>query len=248
LLCGKCLKKNFAKILSYMAKGIKHLALSVAVWKMRLATRYLGFIARPFVSWYANSKVIACGLKARNGDMHIIYSPSENKEHFHVLKYENSAWISVHSFPMKDFSEHLIRELAIPDASIGEIYKMGARNKTSGRMYYSPTITIKNKTSLLRDSITLDNKGDGGVTFSWPKEDTFKPLIYFLIVEDRGAPLAAIYTNEQFFTYPQLKTASMSLGIFDPPPLKKGNIYTTKLAVVDFDGWVSSILTRTFTY
>lgn len=79
--------------------------------------------------------------------------------------------------------------------------------------------------------------------------EQFDPMIYFLTVEDeQGRALSGIYTRENFWEYPFVKKASLSIGGSDPMPLQKDKRYTVKLTIVDFDGWVSCIAKKVFTY
>ena len=53
---------------------IRHILLKFVVWNMRWMTRYLGFLARPVVSWMADREVIACGFRDTDGGVRIIFS------------------------------------------------------------------------------------------------------------------------------------------------------------------------------
>jgi len=74
-------------------------------------------------------------------------------------------------------------------------------------------------------------------------------MIYFLVIEDsKGDTLSAIYTRENYWTYPLIKKASLSIGPVSPLKLELGKEYKAKLLLVDFDGWVSHIDVQTFVH
>ena len=55
---------------------LRRLFLLFLMWNMRWMTRYLGFIARPFVRWVASREVIACGMRPDDADtVTVIFTP-----------------------------------------------------------------------------------------------------------------------------------------------------------------------------
>ena len=58
--------------------------------------------------------------------------------------------------------------------------------------------------------------------------------------------MVGIYTREVEWRYPNVRAASYALGAATPPPLAAGRSYRAKLLLVDFDGWVSVMASRTF--
>lgn len=230
-----------------MAKDkIRHFFLRVMVWNMRWMTRYLGFIARPIVRLYGANEIIACGLRDTRGRVCIIFTQGKGQSGQSVFVLQNREWRTSAFRKTKHFSGSLVFQWILPDANIGERYRMrGAR--ASGRRISSPVITIKKETAC-EDSLLQIQKSSGSeVVFSWQDADYYDPMIYFLALEDdKGKTLAAIYTRENFWTYPKIKKASYSLGPQNPPPLASKKRYTAKLVLVDYDGWVSHIAEKEF--
>ena len=219
------------------------------VWNMRWMTRYVGFIARPFVKWYANQEVIACGLRSEKGDIRIIYSPMPNQLDHSFLKKEKKEWVTATTFPTDNFSGDFVHQVILPDAKMGEVYVVRAQKGNSGRTVYSPKITIKERTHSAPDLVKVNSLPNGMACISWKKGEQFDPMIYLFTLEnDQGEALVGIYTRENTWTYPFIKKASLSIGNTDPVPLQKNKRYTATLIIVDFDGWVSCIGKRVFIY
>lgn len=229
--------------------NLKYAFLKLLVWNMRWMTRYLGFIAIPFVRWYANQEVIACGLRAENGDVCVIYSTEPDRSTHSYFKKETSGWSIVDVLRTNNFSGNLVRQVILPDAKVGEVYIVRAQKGNTGRTLRSPEITVKERTQSSPDLIEVKLLPDGGAYLSWKEGEQFDPMIYFLVVEDdRGTSLSGIYTRENFWEYPFIKKASLSIGNTKPILLQSGKQYIAKLTIVDFDGWVSCIGRKSFTY
>ena len=219
------------------------------VWNMRWMTRYFGFIARPFIAWYADREVIACGLRSKNGEVCIIYSPTYDKIDHYFSKKEADQWSIVDVILANNFSGNLVHQVILPNAKVGDIYIVRVRKENTDSTICSPKITIKEGTKLSPDLIEIKSLSNGKAHISWRKGEQFDPMIYFLTVEDeQGRALSGIYTRENFWEYPFIKKASLSIGIADPTPLQKNKQYTVKLTIVDFDGWVSYITRKVVTY
>jgi len=226
---------------------IKHLFLRMLVWNMRWMTRYFGFIARPFVAWYANQEVIACGLRSENGDVCIIYTSTPERIEHRFFKKEKK-WVPIRAITTNNFSGNLVHQVILPDAQLSDVCIVEAKKKNKKRTLHSPTITVKEKT-YPADLIEIQHLLDGRVYISWVGGENFDPMIYFLVVEDeKGNMLSGIYTREHFWNYPSIKEASLSVGRNDPPRLQVNKHYTVKLAIVDFDGWVGCISKKVFKY
>ena len=206
---------------------------------MRWMTRYVGFIARPIVQIYAENEVIACGIRDSNGGVSAIFTPiSLHREH-KAFVLRDRRWESAASYRGVNFSGSYVHRVELPEAKVDEHYKVKAI-KRNGRSISSPVITIKKETvydaSLMKARILAEGK----VLFAWENAEIYAPMIYFLVIENReGKTCAAIYTREHFWTYPNIKKASYSVGPPCPPALALGGQYVAKLALVDFDGWVS---------
>lgn len=229
--------------------NLKHAVLKILVWNMRWMTRYLGFIARPFVKWYADQEVIACALRSEKDDIQIMYSPMPGRFDHSFLKKEKRKWETVNAFPTDNFSGDLVLQVILPDAKKGEVYVVRAQKGNNGRTVYSPKITIKERTHLAPGLIEVNSLPNGRACISWKKGEMFDPMIYFFTLEnDRGETLVGIYTRDNTWIYPFIKRASLSIGKTDPTPLQKNKQYTAKLTIVDFDGWVSCIGKKVFTY
>ena len=216
------------------------------VWNMRWMTRYFGFMAHPIVRFYASQEIIACGLNDKHGNAIVIYTPSKNTKNYNLYILRNK-WIPMQTLPSPNFSSPVVLSSALPNAIVGELYKMRAET-SRGRTLSSPTITNKGNTIYMHDLLSVVYRNDF-VCLSWEKAEKFDPMIYFLVIEDSGGNnLSAIYTRENFWTYPLVKKASLSVGLVVPPKLKTGQKYKVKILVVDFDGWVSHLGEKTFVY
>ena len=215
------------------------------VWNMRWMTRYIGFVARPIVRLYAAQEVIACGLREKSGDVSVIYTPWQGRKNHHAVVWEREMWKLSQMIPMENFSEVVLRNL-LPNAHVGEKYRILAEN-SRGRSLHSPDITIKEHTTRDDTLMRVSAHTNGSVEFKWKDAHTHDPLIYFLVVEDeRKNTHSAIYTREQFWVYPKIKRASLSVGPVVVPNLDSTKTYVAKLLLVDFDGWVSHIAQQKF--
>ena len=219
------------------------------VWNMRFMTRHVGFIARPIVAWYANQEVIACGLRSKNGEVCVLYTPAWDSVEHRFFKKEKKERIAVRAIATESFSGNLVHQKILPDANLHEVYIVEAKRKNKRRIVRSPAITVKEKTQYEPDLIEIKRSPGGTIQISWEQGERFDPMIYFLVIEnDKGDTLAGIYTREYFWNYPFVKEASLSVGIVNPAPLQKDMHYTIKLAVIDFNGWVQCISEKVFTY
>ncbi|MCH8748152.1 hypothetical protein IH781_00215 [Patescibacteria group bacterium] len=225
-----------------------HLAFRILVWNMRWMTLHVGFVARPFIVWYSEREVIACGLRATGGDVRIIYSMLPSRcQHTFTKRDTTGQWLPGRAEPTANFSGELVHQVTLPNAQLGDIYRVNAELKNSGRLIQSPTITVKPATART-NILTVQMLPHGQAKFMWPAGEQFDPMVYFLALEDNaGNSLAGVYTRDTSWTYPITKQASLSLGPIDPSPLEPRQSYTAKLVIVDFDGWVSNIAERQFT-
>lgn len=217
------------------------------VWNLRWMTRNLGFVARPIVRAYAGVEVIACGLRGRDRRVAIIYTPASGRTGHHACVYDRRRSRPVESVQIADFSGPVVCQVVIPTARVGERYRMRATNRLGWRIS-SPTITVKEATVYEPRLLTVTRSSDASVTFSWAMAEAYDPMVYFLAVEDaRGVNNAAIYTREVSWTYPRTGAASLSLGPARRARLARGETYTAKLVLVDYQGWVSHIAEQSFT-
>ncbi len=226
---------------------MKRVALRFLVWNMRWMTRYVGFLARPIVRLYANQEVIACGLRETDGSVSLIYTPWPGRSEYQVVARRSAQWEPRTPIPAQNFSGSVVLRATVPDAQVGEHYKITAKNH-HGRLLASPEITIKERTVYDRTVLSVLPHTNGTVTFKWKDAQKFDALIYFLAVEDEeGETCAALYTRETQWTYPHTQRASLSVGPpARTPELQSGKKYTAKLLLVDFDGWVSHFATQSF--
>ena len=216
------------------------------VFSMKWMTRYLSFIAIPFVRWYANKEIIACGLRSKNGDINIIYSPKDNKTKYSFFKKEGKKWLKIGAFSVKKFSDPTVHQVKIPKAKLNEIYRVYAKNKENKKNLHSPNITIKKNSIDLSNIINIKLLNKEKLKISWEDGESYDPMIYFLVVENyKRETLSAIYTRDNFWTYPLIKKASLSL-LNNPPKIDKSKIYYIKLIIVDFDGWVTGMGSKVF--
>ena len=224
---------------------IKRIAMRFMVWNMRWMTRYFGFIARPIVRFYASQEIIACGLSDEKGETFIIYTPSKNVKNYIVYVLRDK-WLPTQTVVVSNFSGTVVSRSLVSNATGGELYKVRAET-ARGRMLSSPTITNKGNTVYRDDLLNIVSLSNNSTYLNWKKAEECDPMIYFLVIEDSsGNTLSAIYTRENFWTYPLVKRASLSVGPTLPPKLELGKEYKAKLLLVDFDGWVSHIDVQTF--
>lgn len=227
---------------------IRHILLKFVVWNMRWMTRYLGFLARPVVSWMADREVIACGFRDTDGGVRIIFSPGENRNDHWFVRQAVRGWEEVPADPVKHFSADIVRQVIIPSAHVGEVFRVRA-GRANDITVNSPRITVKEETRFEPDLINLQILPGGVLRFSWSESGLGDTMIHFLVVEDsEGKCLAAVYTRESGWSYPLIRKASLSIGPGDPQAFCESGSYTVKLVYVDFDGWVSALAVKSFIY
>jgi hypothetical protein len=227
---------------------VRHILLKIVVWTMRWMTRYLGFLARPIVSWMADREVIACGFRDTDGSVRIIFSPGENRgDHWFVRKTVRG-WEEVPANPVKNFSGDIVRQVIVPPAQLGDVFRVKASTATDITVN-SPRIVVKKHTRFGPDLIHLQIIPGEVLRFSWSESRQANTMLHFLVVEDsEGKCLAAVYTREYSWSYPLIRKASLSIGPGEPPDLSESGSYTVKLVYVDFDGWVSALAEQKFVY
>ncbi|MDE2078925.1 MAG: hypothetical protein KGI73_00910 [Patescibacteria group bacterium] len=218
----------------------------IMVWNMRWMTRYVGFIARPIVRLYGDNEIIACGLRSEDGSVGIIYTPGTGHTNHSVVVREDGQWVPAAFNAASNFSGSVVRNLALPHAPSGTLFKMTG-TKATGKQLSSPTITVKPRTAYEPELLEVRSEGVG-VAFSWRHGKSRDPMIYFLAVEDAHGErtYSAIYTRETFWRYPEIKRASYSVGPVRPPILTASERYIAKLVLVDYDGWVSHVAVQEF--
>ncbi len=223
------------------------------VWNLRWMTRRVGFLARPIVRFVASREVIACGLRADgSGRVSVIYTPAIGSGEHALVRRRGRAWQPVAAPAIADFSGGLVRQTALPQAQLGERYRVRAPRLRPGPLAASnarsPQIVIKADTELAPELLEVATLPDGGALFAWPAAERYRPMIYFLVIEDAstGAAVVGIYTREVEWRYPNVQAASYALGAATPPSLAAGRSYRARLLLVDFDGWVSVMASRTF--
>lgn len=217
----------------------KHIFLRVMMYHMRWMTRYFGIITRPLVSWYASQEVIACGLRSKSGEVRIIYTPEKNRHAHTFVKKNVRRWDKTHAKSIDDFSKNLVKQIALPEAKIGETHRVYARKINTNRQLHSPNIIVKESTNTSTDVLKIHPKSDGSVYISWEKAKQYDPMLYFLAIEPVGEDaIAGIYTRETFWEYPYTKKASLTIGNKKPAYLEKNKQYAVKFIALDYDGWV----------
>jgi len=227
---------------------IEHIHLRFIVWNMRWMTRYLGFLARPVVSWMAGREVIACGLRDTDGGVRIIFSPGENRGDHRFVRRTVRGWEELYVDPVKSFSADIVRQVSVPSAHVDEVFRVRA-GRATGSTVNSPRITVKEETRFHPELINLQIIPGGVLRFSWSDSGLGDTMIHFLVVEDsEGKCLAAVYTRESSWSYPLIRKASLSIGPAAPQALCESGSYTVNLVYVDFDGWVSALAEKSFIY
>lgn len=223
--------------------NVKYFYLKLMVLFMKWMTRYFGFIARPIVRLYASREIIACGLRSKNGDVNIIYSPQDNNIRYTIMKKNGKNWETEQTISNKKYSYPTVHQVKIPKAKINEVYRISATNK---RNLHSPNITIKQNSIDISNIIKVDLLEKDKLKISWKDGDSYDPMIYFLIVEnDKRNTISAIYTRDNYWIYPLVKEASLSL-LNNPPNLDNSKDYHIMLLLVDFDGWVMGMGGKVF--
>ena len=216
---------------------------------MRWMTRYLGFIAKPFIAWYAAQEVIACGLRSPAGQFNIIFSKTKNKEAYKFFKKSDNHWQKVDSLENKDFSHKLMFQEILPYTNVNETYKVIAKGLNGKKIYSSPNILMKEKTDYRDEILKIHKLSNGQVKISWTKAEEYNSMIFFLAVEDENdLGICGIYTKENSWVYPLVNKASLVIGQQSPPLLQPGHQYSFKLVIVDYDGWVPFVSTTKFIY
>ena len=211
-------------------------------------TRYLGFLARPIVSWMADREVIACGFRDADGGVRIIFSPGKNRGNHWFVRQTVRGWEEIPADPVKNFSGDIVRQVIVPSAQRGEVFRVQAVTET-GVTLNSPRITVKEETRFNPDLINIQVLPGAVLRISWSESRQADTMLHFLVVEDsEGKCLAAVYTRESSWSYPLVCKASLSIGPGEPPSLSESGSYTVKLVYVDFDGWVSALAEKSFIY
>lgn len=215
------------------------------VWNMKYMTHYFGFIARPVVKLVAANEIIACGLKSEQGQNNIIYTPYPGRDDYSFI-VKAKTWQKTLAITTNNFSGQLVRQVSLPEIKDGSIIRVKAKQKK--RNLYSPKITVKQSTQYRDDLIDTENT-EKGLKITWNKCETFKPMLYFLVIEDdKKNNLVGIYTREHRWEYPKIKKASLNVGSIQPINLKRGRKYTIKVVVVDYDGWVPVVVFKKLVY
>lgn len=224
----------------------RQILLKFVVWNMRWMTRYVGFLARPVISRMADREVIACGLRDSDGRVRIIFSPGKERGDHRFVRKTAGDWEQASVSPTGDFSADIIRQVLVPSAQLGEVYRVRA-DSAKGKALSSPQIHVKESTLFDPGLLEIQMLPGAGICFSWEKGRN--TMIHFLVVEDsQGACLAAVYTRELAWSYPLIRKASLSIGPVETPTPIESASYTVKLVFVDFNGWVSALAEKSFMY
>lgn len=211
-------------------------------------TRYVGFVAKPFVAWYASREIIACGLRQHNsGAAAIIFTPYPGRSGYSFFKKRERIWVSATAASRENFSGDLMCQVELLGAAVGDVYRVRAQK--GSRTLSSPRITIKKETMPISDVLSIKPLPGGQALFSWRGGELYDPMIYFLAIEDEtGKALVGIYTREYFWRYPFVKKASLAVGEEGITPLEPDKRYTAKLLLIDFEGWVGHKAEKSFVY
>ena len=212
------------------------------MWVMRLMTRHLSVVARPIIQWVADHEVIACGLRRSDGQVYVIYTPTESRgDHEVFRKRGGRTWEKIDSREVTRFSDPIVRQVVIPDALIGDVLQVRApllsrKFSTKQKIVKSPKITVKESSKDISSSLNVREH-----FFSWDTLEGMDPMIYFLAIEQDSKTQTAIYTRETNWLYPHVESASLSVGSFALTELDERKEHQAKLVVVDYDGWVSGL-------
>lgn len=231
--------------------SIKRQGLKIMVLIMKIMTRYFGFIARPFIQWYADREVIACGMRPHNNEVvTIIYTPFSNRQKHSFYKKQQRKFIETETIKTDNFSGDIVHQVQLKQSNLDDVYMVEAEHifNKGIRIVSSPKIQIKKDTihddKLLKATIHKN----GTITFSWRNAKYKKPMIYFFAIDDKKKSYAAIYTRELAWTYPNFNKASLTIKVNPKKVLKEGNQYVARLLLVDYEGWVSHRAIINFNY
>ena len=220
----------------------KRILLAPMVGGLRWMTRLMPPVARAMVKWVAEREVIACGLRAADGSVRIIFSLQSGHSGHRVLRKEAGEWVPADSSATDDFASGLVHQVVVSNAQIGDVYRVVA-NHPNRRALSSPAIHVKPETRCL-SSLNVEFDQAGGALISWPKERRTGAMLYFFTIQKQGGPATVgAYTRDRFLNFPDLLTASLTIGISDPPPLALGTEYKVQVVVVDYEGWVGTAFT-----
>ena len=112
------------------------------------------------------------------------------------MKKDGRRWVEVATVPTSNFSGELVKQVLLPSARRGELYRVQATGE-NGRFLNSPDITIKKETIADLDIVRVEPLTGGSVRLSWADEKRSDTMIYFLVVEEKdGDTLAEIYTRK----------------------------------------------------
>jgi hypothetical protein len=230
---------------------IFHFIMRVMVVFMRLLTRLAPWLARPMVARVAELEIIACGLRPWGDErVTLIYTPKESRgvHRFYNLDQNRETEISAKS--TEDFSPGLVRQAEVLSPQIGQIYIIRAPciGGTPTEMRSSPKIYVKAETNRIDEELTITPLPHGEVRLEWKESKTHDPMIFFLVVEDDTKALVGIYTRAAYWRYPHVGQTSLDVGAENIEPLQEGHTYTSRLLLVDYDGWVSHLAIKKFTY
>ncbi len=219
-----------------------------AVTAMKYINRFLPFIARPIVQLIGDHEVIACGLMLENeASPVIIYSPSQQRDHWFVNKRVNNKKHQPAGQRTKLIGDLIVYQ-AVPEAALGDIYQVRAYHNTNGRLRISPDIHIKMQTDVDNNLISTEENTEG-TRIDWrvvPQH--YQAMIYFIGIEDKnGEGICGIYTRETELQVPSLKQMALYLP-GQAGKLQSGQVYVAHLFVVDYEGWVPLRSSTQFTF
>ncbi len=228
-----------------------HIIMRVTVVFMRLLTRFVPWLARPMVAWVAEHEIIACGLRPW-GDKRVtlIYTPKESRGAHRFYQLDQKKETEISSVSIEDFSPGLVRQAEVLAPEIGHIYIIRAPRigEASAETHSSPKIHVKEETNRIDEELTITPLSLGEARLEWKESKVHDPMIYFFVVEDDTKALVGIYTRATHWQYPRIGRASLDVGAANVEQLKAGKNYTAKLLLVDYDGWVSHLAIKKFTY
>ena len=164
---------------------IKRPGLKLMVFMMKIMTRYVGFIARPFIQWYADREVIACGMRTNNM-VTIIYTPFSNRQEHSFYKKQQKKFIETKIVKINNFSGDTVHQVRLEQPNLDDVYVVKAEHvfKNGIRIVSSPKIQIKEDTIQDDKLLEVTMHKNGTITFSWRKTKCYKTMIYFFAIDD----------------------------------------------------------------
>jgi hypothetical protein len=232
-----------------MSSIVKKIMMRVMVSGMRIMQYLMPQVTRTFVQRYANHEIIACGLRSEDRkQVSVIFMRQSDRGEHILYKAEGGIKKRTVSEKQQDFSKGLVDQLRVSVAVVGERYVLQAPLQAdTQKVFSSPFMQVKDETVRDPNLMNISTDIKGITEFSWPQASHHDPMIYFLVLEDgNGHAIMGAYTRSTKLLFPDLRSASLIIGMEGLKSLALGTEYVAKLLLVDYDGWVSHMAEKRF--